>query len=106
MKKYLVLLLPVLLLTLPSNAYATPENTVPVTAPIVPLATKKTSVESMELRLTEIEAIDKKGLNRREKSDLRQESKSLKKDIAQHNGGVYLSATSLIILLLVIIILF
>jgi hypothetical protein len=65
------------------------------------------SVESKILtaRLSFINEIDKSNLTRVEKKALRQEVKSLNKDLATLNGGVYLTTGAIIIIILLLIIL-
>ncbi|MBK9337411.1 MAG: hypothetical protein IPM98_12920 [Lewinellaceae bacterium] len=70
----------------------------------------KNPVESVEsevllLRLSEINAMDKSGLNSSEKKKLRKETRSIKKTLAANNGGVYLSVGAIIIIVLLLILL-
>lgn len=71
---------------------------------------KKEAVESAEAkillqRLDEINALDKSSMNRQEKKALRKEVRTLKTNLAQLNGGVYLSVGAIIVILLLLILL-
>ena len=85
--------------SLPSTAKTNPvENTVPVTP---------TSAESNALvsRLEEIKAMDKSTMRAPEKRKLRQEVRQIKRNLANLNGGVYLSVGAIIIIVLLLILL-
>jgi hypothetical protein len=56
-------------------------------------------------RLNEIKAMDKSNMSSREKKELRKEVRTLKTNMAQLSGGVYLSAGAIIVILLLLIIL-
>jgi hypothetical protein len=56
-------------------------------------------------RLNEIKAMDKSDLNFSEKRQLRKETRSIKHELKQINGGVYISATAIILIALLLIIL-
>lgn len=61
--------------------------------------------KAMVNRLNEIKAMDKSEMSSREKKELRKEVRTLKTNLAQIGGGVYLSAGAIIIILLLLIIL-
>lgn len=61
--------------------------------------------KSMLARLNEIKAIDKSNMSSREKKELRKEVRTLKTNIAQIGGGVYLSAGAIIVILLLLLLL-
>lgn len=63
------------------------------------------AVKALTLRLEEIKAIDKSTLTRAEKKELRKEVRAIKHEVKKISGGVYISATTLIVLLILIIIL-
>jgi hypothetical protein len=65
------------------------------------------SVEAKVLtdRLVEIKAMDKSALNRTEKKALRKEVKSINTNLADLNGGVYLTTGAIIIIILLLILL-
>jgi ferredoxin-fold anticodon binding domain-containing protein len=62
-------------------------------------------VKTLELRLTEIKDMDKSDLKSAEKRELRKEVRSIKKQISELGGGVYISVGAIIIILLLLIIL-
>lgn len=70
-----------------------------------------TSAEAakMELRLTEIKAMDMKTLSSSEKKELRKEVRTIKSDIkanaANSSGGVYISVGAAILIVLLLILL-
>jgi len=95
MKKYIFLTLIVMLSILPSH--------------LKPTQTSKT-IDSPEAnaiisRLKEIKALDKSSLSFKEKRTLRKEVRSLQSNLADVNGGVYISVGSIIIILLLLILL-
>lgn len=61
--------------------------------------------EILTARLLEIKAVDKSTLNFSEKRQLRKETRSIKNELRQINGGVYLSAGAIILIALLLIIL-
>lgn len=64
-----------------------------------------TKSETLLARQKEIKAIDKATLNASERKDLRKESRSIKRELKQLNGGVYLSAGAIILIVVLLIIL-
>lgn len=56
-------------------------------------------------RLNEIKAIDKSSLTSFEKKELRKEVRSIKSQLREMGGGVYLSALAIIIIIVLLIIL-
>ena len=58
----------------------------------------------LEARLTEISMIDKSGLKSSEKQALRKEVRSIKQQLSELGGGLYISAGAIIIILLLLII--
>lgn len=56
-------------------------------------------------RLDEIKAMDKSKLNSSEKKQLRKEVRSIKKNLNENHGGVYLSVGAIIIIVLLLILL-
>lgn len=75
------------------------------------LSKDKTKIEEsaeakvMLSRLDEIKAMDKSNMTSREKKELRKEVRTLKTNIAQIGGGVYLSVGAIIVILLLLILL-
>ena len=71
---------------------------------------KVEKVESAEAqvmisRLEEIKSMDKSNMSSSEKKTLRKEVRTIKKSLAQLNGGVYLSVGAIIIIVLLLILL-
>lgn len=64
-----------------------------------------TKSETLIARQNEIKAIDKTTLNASERKDLRKESRSIKRELKQLNGGVYLSAGAIILIVILLIVL-
>lgn len=62
--------------------------------------------KALLLRLNEINTMDKSTLSSSEKKQLRKEVRSIKSQLNQLGGGVYISVGALIIILLLLIILF
>ena len=56
-------------------------------------------------RLEEINALDKKGMASSEKKELRKEVRTIKRELNDLGGGVYISVGAIIIILLLLIIL-
>ncbi|MEY4541746.1 MAG: hypothetical protein RLZZ306_3503 [Bacteroidota bacterium] len=56
-------------------------------------------------RLEEIKSMDKSNMSSKEKKALRKEVRSIKKSLAELNGGVYLSVGAIIIIVLLLILL-
>lgn len=66
---------------------------------------KVEAAQAMISRLEEIKAMDKSNMNSSEKKTLRKEVRSIKKNLTQLNGGVYLSVGAIIIIILLLILL-
>jgi hypothetical protein len=56
-------------------------------------------------RLDEIKAIDKSDMSRAEKKQLRKETRSIKNQLRELGGGVYLSVGAIIVVILLLILL-
>jgi len=65
----------------------------------------QTAVQPLLQRLYEIKDMDKSHLTRSEKRDLRNEVKSIKKEMKARSQGVYLSVGAIIIIVLLLILL-
>jgi hypothetical protein len=105
MKKItLVLMMACLSLTiLPVTSNATiVEPTVTIVAS---KAEEKAHAETLILRLKEINAMDKSNLNSSEKKELRKEVKTIKRELRESNGGIYLSVGAILIIILLLVIL-
>lgn len=66
---------------------------------------EEAQVKVLEARLTEIDKMDKSNLRPTEKRELRKEVRSIKKQISEIGGGVYVSVGAIIVILLLLIIL-
>lgn len=83
-------------------------------APVTTVTTTTTITEepvSAEMqvmldRLNEINAMDKSNLSFSEKRELRREVKAIKKSMAEHTNGVYISVGAAIIIVLLLILIF
>ena len=62
-------------------------------------------VKVLEVRLNEINKMDKSNLTTSDKRELRKEVRSIKKQMSELGGGVYISVAAIIIILLLLIIL-
>jgi hypothetical protein len=106
MKKFAICLLTVLsLTTLPMQVKAdvpkVPTEPTETTAP----KPESSEVKALELRLNEIKAMDKSKLKTSEKKNLRKEVKSINRRLHDLNGGFYVSAGALIIIVVLLIVL-
>lgn len=66
-------------------------------------AAEKVQLERIKSRVEEIRDMDKSGMSRAEKKELRKELKELKTEARAMNGGVYLSVGAIIIIILLLI---
>lgn len=92
---------------LPVRSFATTKEN---TTTLVATKPNETNAESAEartllLRLDEIKAMDKTKLNASEKKNLRKEVRSIKRELKNISGGVYISAGALIVILILLILL-
>ena len=76
----------------------TPLSTVAKDDPNKPVA------EALLARLDEIKAMDKSSLKPSERRELRKETRSIRHELRQLSGGVYLSAGAVILILVLLII--
>jgi ribosomal protein L11 len=67
--------------------------------------TEKAHAEVLISRIHEIASLNKKELNREERSQLKKEVTGIKKELKELGGGVYISATLLVIIIILIILL-
>jgi hypothetical protein len=86
------------------SSAATSKNADKVTAVVVNPA-DQAKVKVLELRLDEINKMDKSDLKSAEKRELRKEVRSIKKQMSDLGSGVYISVGAIIIILLLLIIL-
>lgn len=82
-----------------ANTIATPLSAV------ISKPAESAKAKALLLRLDEINAMDKSSLNSPEKKQLRKEVRSIKSQLNQIGGGVYISAGALILILVLLIIL-
>lgn len=61
--------------------------------------------DALNLRLMEINELDKANLNATEKKELRKEVRTIKSELKALNGGVYLSVGAILIIILLLILL-
>lgn len=73
--------------------------------PTSPIETPEQKAERLVHRLEEIREMDTKSLSRVEKRALRKEVKTIKKEMAQISGGVYISIGAILVILLLILLL-
>ena len=66
---------------------------------------EKAHAEQLISRIHEIASLNKKELNREERSQLKKEVTGIKKELKELGGGVYISATLLVVILILIILL-
>jgi len=75
------------------------------TAVPAPKPAESPEVKALELRLNEINAMDKSKMKSAEKKTLRKEVKSINHKMRDISGGVYLSAGVVILILILLIVL-
>lgn len=63
------------------------------------------AAKALLLRLDEIKSIDKTELNSSEKKELREEVRSIKYELREIGGGVYLSVGAIILIVILLIVL-
>jgi hypothetical protein len=72
---------------------------------VAPKPAESAEAKTLELRLTEINAMDMSKLKSSEKKNLRKEVRSIKKELRDVGGGVYFSAGALILIIILLIVL-
>lgn len=70
----------------------------------IPAETSGPDVTAMQLRLTEINAIDKSELTTPEKKDLQKEEREIRKQLKESDGGLYISGGAIILIVILLII--
>lgn len=103
-KSHVCLMAAFLLLTVFSTELKA-ENKTEVTSAATTLPVESTEVKVLLSRLDEINAMDKSGMKPSEKKELRKEVRSIKSELNELGGGVYISVGAIIIILLLLIIL-
>lgn len=106
MKKLIFCLLATILsLTiLPVQSFASAKEAPSVVA-TNPEAKESAEAKTLLLRLNEIKSMDKSKLTSAEKKNLHKEARTIKRELKDISGGVYISAGALIVLLILLIIL-
>jgi hypothetical protein len=87
----------------PAQSNAAPTKVIPTLVVSTPFESPE--AKALVVRLGEINAMDKSALSRSEKKILRREVNSIKKNLNDNYGGVYISVGGLILVLLLLIIL-
>lgn len=105
MKKMKVLLLAMLLTFALSPLQSMAEGETETAAVATVEAVEAAEAEVILNRLEEIENMDKSSMSASEKKEMRKEVRSLKNDLKELGGGVYLSVGALIIVILLLILL-
>lgn len=90
-----------LVFALSSPLMATPKEKKPVSKEIT--VAERARMDVLTSRLTFIKNMDKSDMTRVEKKALRQEVKSMEKELKEIGGGVYLSVAAIIIIILILI---
>jgi len=103
MKKLSVWVLTLLLSATISLPLSAATNPIHATTPTP--ATPSAEAQALLTRLDEINAMDKAPLSGTEKRKLRKEVRTIKKELTQTSGGVYLSVGAVIIIILLLILL-
>ena len=86
---------------------ANPSTNAPLTSTPAPAPTpaQAAEIKILELRLNEINSMDKATLKASEKKSMRKEVRSINHKLREVGGGVYVSAGALIIILILLIVL-
>jgi methionine-rich copper-binding protein CopC len=108
MKKIIICLMAAILsLTiLPVQSFASTKEVHTSLVAKKPAETKESAeARALELRLNEIKAMDMSKLKSSDKKELRKEARSIKRELKDISGGVYISAGALIVILILLIIL-
>lgn len=91
---------------LPLQSFAsTTEEPSSLVATKPPESKESAEAKTLELRLNEISAMDMSKLKSSEKKELRKEVRSIKRELKDISGGVYISAGLLILILIILIVL-
>ena len=88
----------------PLQSYA--EATAASSSAIVSKIAESEKAKSLLIRLDEINTMDKSNLKSSDKRNLRREVRSIRQQLRETSGGVYISVGALIIIVLLLIILF
>jgi len=85
-----------------SNDPITTTSTLLASLPLESLESDN-KVTELQLRLTEISILDKSNMTALEKKKLRHEERSIKRELKQNSGGLYISGGALIIIIVLLI---
>ena len=88
-------------LPIQSNAAASK----PSSSLVDPKSAEAAEVKAIELRLNEINAMDKSNMKASEKKSLRKEVKSMNHKLREVSGGIYISVGAVILIVVLLIIL-
>lgn len=77
----------------------------PASSVVDPKPADAAEAKTLELRLNEINAMDKSKLKASEKKNLRKEVKSTNRKLRELSGGIYLSAGAVILIVILLIVL-
>ena len=88
----------------PVRSYASPENA-PVTSKPKETTTESAEAKVLVSRLNEIKSMDKSNLKAKDKKALHKEVRTIKRKLKEISGGVYLSAGTIIVILILLILL-
>lgn len=108
MKKLVVFIMAIILslTVLPVRSFAyTTDNPVPA-APAKPLdKTESAEARALVMRLNEIKTMDMSKMTTKDKKAIQKEKRTIKRKLKDISGGVWISATTLIIILILLVIL-
>jgi hypothetical protein len=82
-----------------SAATITPATSIPA-----PIPAESAEAKTLTLRLNEINMMDKSNLKSADKKDLRKEVRSINHKLREISGGVYLSVSTIILILILLVI--
>ena len=105
MKKIIVFSI-ILFLSLTSTfSYASISLHTVLSSDSLSIISDKTHADSLAMRLNEIKEIVKTNISAHEKKLLRKELKSLNRELVKSNGGIYLSITAILLIILLLVVL-
>jgi len=85
--------------------YAAGSTTPEPTSMLAPKPAVNTEAKALELRLKEINSMDKENMTASEKKNLRKEVKSINHKLKNLGGGVYFSVVAIILIVILLIVL-
>lgn len=89
---------------LPLQASATTISPATTTTIPAPTPSETAEAKTLTLRLNEINMMDKTNLKAADKKDLRKEVRSINHKLREISGGVYLSVSAIILILILLVI--